>query len=239
MHKKFVISFLILEILLNIAIVFSVYGEQEQVAENSATLLGVEQNEEKLQNSNSLQTSAKYVIDDENKIIKRVLPETKVVDFKAKFNMSENIVVYEDETCAKEIKDGYIATGMVLKAINNEPKDNENANDVQTDLKNENNEQTDLKNANDVQADTKDTNNEDIKDENKNSSEIYKISVIGDLDKDGIMNEIELNRLIKHVVGLKQHKITSLNAISADINGEGNIDQIDITLLVRWIVYKI
>ena len=71
----------------------------------------------------------------------------------------------------------------------------------------------------------------------KNSDKKYVISVIGDLNSDGNMGEIELNILIKYIVGINTSEIQGILAESADINGDSAIDQIDVTILIRWIVY--
>ena len=69
------------------------------------------------------------------------------------------------------------------------------------------------------------------------SEEQFELSVIGDFNKDGLMNQIELNLLIKHVIGLQDSQLEGLNKTSADITGDTNIDQIDITTFIRYIVY--
>ena len=69
------------------------------------------------------------------------------------------------------------------------------------------------------------------------SEEAYKISVIGDLDKDSKIADIELNLLIKNVVGIDTLSIQDILEKSSDINGDGKIDHIDITLMIRYIVY--
>lgn len=134
--------------------------------------------------------SKEYVIDYEERIVKRILPETEISSFKAKFNVPENdITIYTDSSCSREATTGFVTSGMILKT--------------------------------------------------KGSQINFQICVIGDLDNDGKMGEIELNRLIKHVVGLNENKLTGKSAISGDINGDGKIDQVDITILIRWIVYKV
>jgi hypothetical protein len=58
----------------------------------------------------------------------------------------------------------------------------------------------------------------------------YTLSVIGDINGDGLLNQIDLNLLIKHVIGFMQGQLEGLKAISADLSGERRLDQIDITL---------
>ena len=69
------------------------------------------------------------------------------------------------------------------------------------------------------------------------SEEAYKISVIGDLDKDSKITDIELNLLIRNVVGIDTLTIQDVLEKSSDINKDGKIDHIDITLMIRYIVY--
>src|SRR5699024_7074182 len=69
------------------------------------------------------------------------------------------------------------------------------------------------------------------------SEEQFELSVIGDFNKYGLMNQIELILLIKHVIGLQDSQLEGLNKTSADITGDTNIDQIDITTFIRYIVY--
>lgn len=89
-----------------------------------------------------------YVISSENKLIKRVLPETPIDIFKNKFNMSKNDVsLYHSANNMTPVEEGNIATGMIMKY--------------------------------------------------KESEDQYTILVIGDLDNDSIMGEVELNFLIR------------------------------------------
>ena len=69
------------------------------------------------------------------------------------------------------------------------------------------------------------------------SKDIYHISVIGDLNSDGIANQIELNRIIKCVIGMKGYELEGLNKLSGDITGDGVIDQRDVSALIKYIVF--
>ena len=69
------------------------------------------------------------------------------------------------------------------------------------------------------------------------SEDLYKISVIGDLNSDGISNQIELNRIIKCVIGMKGYELEGLNKLSGDITGDGLIDQRDVSALIKYIVF--
>ena len=59
--------------------------------------------------------SNKYIIDNENNVIYRVIPETDVETFKNNFSIPEDIKVFEDEKCETEVVNKYIGTGMVLR----------------------------------------------------------------------------------------------------------------------------
>lgn len=133
--------------------------------------------------------SNKYIIAEEEKQIRRVLPETEIGILKGKFNMPSSAVkIYKDITCKEEVTSGLVATGMALMY--------------------------------------------------EGSEDIYTILVIGDLDNDGKMGQIELTRLIKHVVGLQDAQLQGIDEIVGDITGDGKINQVDITILIRRIVYK-
>ena len=67
--------------------------------------------------------------------------------------------------------------------------------------------------------------------------ESYTLSVIGDITKEGTLNQIDLNLLIKHIVGMQKAQLKGIEAISADLSGDRKIDQVDITILIRYIVY--
>jgi len=64
---------------------------------------------------------------------------------------------------------------------------------------------------------------------------IYDLVVIGDINQDGKMDQIDLNLLIKHIVG--HEELTGLAKAAADILFDQKINQIDITALIRYIVY--
>ena len=72
---------------------------------------------------------------------------------------------------------------------------------------------------------------------NMTDGKTYEISVIGDFNKDGKISQIELSRVIRHVVGLNEYKLSGILLKSADINNDNVVNQIDITLLIRYNVY--
>ena len=65
----------------------------------------------------------------------------------------------------------------------------------------------------------------------------YEVSVLGDLTKDGIHNQIDLSNMIRHIVGLQEYQITeNILKKAADLNGDGIINQLDITSSIRSII---
>jgi len=72
---------------------------------------------------------------------------------------------------------------------------------------------------------------------NENGQDIYQISVIGDLDGDGIASQTELTHIIRNITGLNGYDLEGIVRISADINGDGNINQIDVTKYINYLVY--
>lgn len=67
----------------------------------------------------------------------------------------------------------------------------------------------------------------------------YKISVIGDVNKDGMFNQIDLNYLIYYIIGLKEYQFTDEIFKSGDIKLDGKINQIDLTSAIKYIVFGI
>ena len=65
----------------------------------------------------------------------------------------------------------------------------------------------------------------------------YEISVIGDITGDGEANQVELTRIIRHLIDLKGWELKGIEAESADITGDGKINLVDITKLINYIVY--
>ena len=69
------------------------------------------------------------------------------------------------------------------------------------------------------------------------NGEEYTLSVIGDITGDGIANQVELTRIIRHLIGLKGWKLEGIELLSADITGEGEVNLIDLSSLIGYIVY--
>lgn len=164
----------------------TVIQENDIEKKNDSTEQTNIENNSKENNSKELESN-KYIIDNENKVIYRVLPETNVDTFINGFSIPEDIKVFEDENCKNEVIDEYVGTGMVLR--------------------------------------------------NETDNEVYTISVIGDFNSDGKITQIELTNLIRHVVGLKDYRLSGYVLKSADINNDNVVNHIDITLVIRYNVY--
>lgn len=73
-----------------------------------------------------------------------------------------------------------------------------------------------------------------VVDSNKN----YQISVIGDINKDGLFNQIDVTLLIKYIVGLKDYtNLDDLSLKSADVKYDEKVNQIDLTYSIAYIVF--
>jgi len=63
----------------------------------------------------------------------------------------------------------------------------------------------------------------------------YEISVIGDINGDGLLNQIDVNLLIKHIIGLKDYTIKGLKLKSADIKHDSSVNQIDLKNAIDYV----
>ena len=111
------------------------------------------------------------------------------------------VKVYEDSNKQKEIKDGYIVSGMVIEFS----------------LKNQNTSATDA-----IDTDIEE-NEEDQEDEEIVSSFDCIASVIGDTTQNGDCNIVELTQIIRHIIGIDRFK-DQIEELSADFNGDGQIN---------------
>ena len=64
----------------------------------------------------------------------------------------------------------------------------------------------------------------------------YPISVIGDINGDGKLNQIDLSSEIRHMVGLKAYQLSGVKKVSADITLDGKVDQRDLTRDIKCLV---
>lgn len=109
MRKKCLISFVIFLIFI---------FECITVNATDVELLNDEETKENAPNSTQELESTEYIINETNKIIYRVIPETQINTFKNNFSIPDLIEVYEDSECTKEITSGIVGTGMYLKDLN-------------------------------------------------------------------------------------------------------------------------
>lgn len=65
----------------------------------------------------------------------------------------------------------------------------------------------------------------------------YFISVIGDTNANGEIEQLELSQLIRYLVDKTNNNLSLLPFLSMDINMDGKLDIIDITLMIRYITY--
>ena len=65
----------------------------------------------------------------------------------------------------------------------------------------------------------------------------YTTSVIGDITGDGLVNQLELTRLIRHIVKIKGWELEGVEKAAADITGDGEVNLIDVSRLINYIVY--
>ena len=65
----------------------------------------------------------------------------------------------------------------------------------------------------------------------------YLVSVRGDMTGDGKANQVELTKIIRHIVKQKGWELVGINYTSGDINGDGLVNLIDVGKMINYIVY--
>lgn len=70
------------------------------------------------------------------------------------------------------------------------------------------------------------------------SDKKYTALVVGDINGDGVLNQIDLKFVIGHIVGIKKYKLEDKNLIVADINNDGDVNQLDLKSYVDYILYE-
>ena len=192
----------------------------------------------------------------EGNYMTRVMPLT---DYKTFKEIAENtlnnilgeekytVKVYLDAEKTQEVTSGYIASGMIVEGtVENESRVRESTEvagetEVEaTELVVENEEEKVENGLEEVENDTRDE--ADGKEESEveeDDKEIvsYRISVIGDMTKDGDINVTELTKTIKCVIGLSNWSFTEEEKLSADLNEDGQIDITDIETCINYIVF--
>lgn len=74
-----------------------------------------------------------------------------------------------------------------------------------------------------------------VKSENENEEQTT--VVVGDMDKDGDSNQVELTTIIRNVIDSRKWNLTNEKAIAADINIDNEININDVKSSVKYIVY--
>ena len=167
--------------------------------------------------------------------ITRVMPLTTYDTFKeiaentlnaASENVQYTVKVYSDAEKTEEVTEGYIASGMVVEALEKvEPLNVEETEEQET--------VNEISETESVQA---------VQDQRQELAEetegmIYTVSVIGDMTSDGDVNVTELTKLIKNIIGLKDWELTDAEKLAADISEDGDINVVDIELCINYIVF--
>ncbi len=70
-----------------------------------------------------------------------------------------------------------------------------------------------------------------------NIDKVYEISTVGDLDGDGLSNQIEIQKIIKYIVYGENEELEGLKLLSADVNGDSTINQVDLSILINYVVF--
>lgn len=128
--------------------------------------------------------SNEYIVTDN--YISRVMPETKVEDFKNNLSAPEKVKIYKDANLTMETTSGFVATNMYL-----------------------------------TYEDT-----------------VRRISVVGDVNGDGLLNQVDLTKIIRHISGKQDLKIVEdIELESADVTGDSNINNDDVQPIINYIVF--
>ena len=76
-----------------------------------------------------------------------------------------------------------------------------------------------------------------IKSSYEENGRTYEISVLGDINGDGVLNQIDLTREIREYLKSEKWKIEKeLERLSADVTYDGNIDETDINSMINYII---
>lgn len=66
---------------------------------------------------------------------------------------------------------------------------------------------------------------------------IYEVVVAGDINKDGISNQIELTKIIRNIINNQKWQLNDIEKLAADMNIDRKINNEDIEASVNYIVY--
>lgn len=65
----------------------------------------------------------------------------------------------------------------------------------------------------------------------------YTAIVAGDINGDGLANQVDLQLIIKHILGTQNSELKGISLISADLNNDGQVNQMDLRMMIDYIVY--
>ena len=167
------------------------------------------------------------------------------------------VKVYSDAEKTKEVTSGYIASGMIAEAEREVAKTTEVVGETaevteekstgavvdneekETELVVESGEEKLESGTEEGNNNTKEEvkGNEESKVEEDKEIVSYRISVIGDMTKDGDINVTELTKITKCVIGLSNWKFSEEEKLASDLNGDGQIDITDIESCINYIVF--
>lgn len=112
MRKKWLFSLVLF-------LIIALWGIQAKAI--NTNVLETNAKNENAENPSNVQEleSAEYIINDSDKIIYRVIPETQIDNFINNFSIPSQIKVYSNSECTEEVTTGIIGTGMYLKNLTN------------------------------------------------------------------------------------------------------------------------
>jgi len=65
----------------------------------------------------------------------------------------------------------------------------------------------------------------------------YTVSVVGDANGDGLLNQIDVREIIQVIIGTKSYGNTTVRKKAFDITDDNKIDQRDLTKMIQYVVY--
>lgn len=66
---------------------------------------------------------------------------------------------------------------------------------------------------------------------------VYTAYVMGDINGDGLLDQLDMSYIVKHIIGAKGYNLIGNSLICADLNNDGVINQIDLKQYINYIVY--
>jgi len=65
----------------------------------------------------------------------------------------------------------------------------------------------------------------------------YTISVIGDVNKDGLLNQVDIREMIQIIIGTKAQDASVVSKKAFDVNDDEATDQRDLTKMIQYVIY--